>query len=227
MGEMLFDVGNHPVHPRNDPAVEKVGLRNGLHWLAFCLHQYKTGCVPELVAEIAVAFYPAKIESDIPAGRGQSRESKAQRVRAERRYSIGKFLAGQLFDRRGHPGLHQADGPLPDQLFQLDPVDQVDWIQHIALGLGHFLAVPIPDQAVYVNGPERNIVHEFQPHHDHPGDPEENDIEAGDQHSAGVKPLEVIRLLWPAQCGKRPQGRGEPGVEHIFVLSQTDVVGQA
>ena len=54
---------------------------------------------------------------------------------------------------------------------------------HVALGLGHLLSVVVAYQAVDVDrrgtGPR---LRKLQPHHDHPRDPEEDDVEAGDQY---------------------------------------------
>nr|GFC39244.1 hypothetical protein [Tanacetum cinerariifolium] len=59
--------------------------------------------------------------------------------------------------------------------------------------------------------------------HDHPGNPEENDVEAGDQHVGRVEGLQEIGLLRPAQSGEGPQARTEPGVEYVVVLLQRNV----
>ena len=67
---------------------------------------------------------------------------------------------------------------------------------------------------------EGDIIHEFQPHHHHAGDPEEDDIEAGDQYAGGVEGLQLGGLLWPAQSREGPERGGEPSVEYILILSQ-------
>jgi hypothetical protein len=43
-------------------------------------------------------------------------------------------------------GLHQAGGALGDQRFQINAVDKVERVEHIALGLGHLLAFGIAYQ---------------------------------------------------------------------------------
>ena len=67
---------------------------------------------------------------------------------------------------------------------------------------------------------ERHLAHEVDALHHHPRDPEEDDVEAGDQHIAGVVARQLLGLLRPAQCGKWPQRRTEPGVQHVLVLRQ-------
>ena len=48
--------------------------------------------------------------------------------------------------------------------------------------LGHLLPLRIPHQAVDVDGFEGHLTGELQGHHDHPGDPEEDDVMPRDQH---------------------------------------------
>ena len=64
---------------------------------------------------------------------------------------------------------------------------------------------------------ERHFLHEVQAHHHHAGDPEEDDVEAGDENVGRVVALQLRRLVRPAEGRERPQRRGEPGVEHVLV----------
>ena len=58
----------------------------------------------------------------------------------------------------------------------------------------------------------------FEAHHDHARDPEEDDVERG-QHQVGrVVVRQVARLVRPAHRGERPEPRAEPGVEHVGLL---------
>ena len=79
---------------------------------------------------------------------------------------------------------------------------------------------------MHVNLPEWHVAHELQAHHDHPRDPEEQDVEPGHQHRARIEALQLRRFLRPAQGRERPQGRGKPGVEHVLVPTQRIVVRQ-
>ena len=134
--------------------------------------------------------------------------------------AFGKLGAGRLGDGLGHLRLHHVAGTLLQQGIQLDAIDQVDGVQHVALGLGHFLALAVAHQAVHVDRLERYFAGELQGQHDHPRDPEEDNVEAGDQHAGGMKGCQLGRSVRPAQGGKGPQPRAEPGVEYIFVLGQ-------
>ena len=62
----------------------------------------------------------------------------------------------------------------------------------------------------------------MQAHHHHAGDPEEDDVEAGDQHIGRIEARQLRRLVRPAERRERPQRRREPGVEHVFVAAQLD-----
>ena len=59
-----------------------------------------------------------------------------------------------------------------------------------------------------------------QPHHHHAGDPEEDDVEAGDEDARRIIAFQFRRLVGPAERRERPQRRGEPSVEHVLVARQ-------
>ncbi len=96
------------------------------------------------------------------------------------------------------------------------PVQRVD---HVPEGLGHLLAVLVTDHAVQGDGVERRgAVHRVEAEHHHPGDPEEEDVVAGDQDGVRVELRERLGLLGPAERGEGPQTGGEPGVQDVGVL---------
>ena len=117
-------------------------------------------------------------------------------------------------------GAQQADGGFGDQVVERDAVDQVERIERVALRLRHLLAFGVAHERVDVDVAERHLAGEVQGHHDHPRDPEENDVEAGDQHRRGQEELQILGFLRPAERGERHQRRGEPGVEHVLVALQ-------
>ena len=80
-------------------------------------------------------------------------------------------------------GFIRPVGALGDQLFQGDAVDQVDRVEHVALGLAHLLAFGCRAPGRDVDVPERHLAGEVLRHHHHARDPEEDDVEAGDQHA--------------------------------------------
>ncbi len=60
----------------------------------------------------------------------------------------------------------------------------------------------------------------FHAEHHHPRDPKENDVEAGDQEAGRIVTLEVGGLIGPSEGREGPQSGGEPGVEHVIVLTK-------
>src|SRR5699024_11283114 len=105
--------------------------------------------------------------------------------------------------------------------------------------LGHLAAVLITDEAVEEDILERHLrayvagrrilvigltvqrgtlerVREGSEHH-HAGDPEEQNVVAGNQHGGWVELLQVRGVLRPAHRRERPQGGAEPGVQHVLI----------
>ena len=123
----------------------------------------------------------------------------------------------------GRLRVHQAGGALLHQFLDADAVDQVDRVEHVALGLGHLLAFRIADQAVHIHIPERDLAGDVLGHHHHARHPEEDDVEAGDQHRGRQIFLQVrIPCVFgcvagPVKRGERPQRGGEPGIEHVGI----------
>jgi hypothetical protein len=60
--------------------------------LALDIHQHEARRVPQLVAEVAIAFAAVQVEVQRPRERRQGREREAQRVGAERRNPSGNCL---------------------------------------------------------------------------------------------------------------------------------------
>src|SRR5690606_15095492 len=183
----------------------------------------EVGGVPQLIAEVAVALDAAHVELDVAAGGGQRQVGEAQGVGDVGSDALGELGAGLLGDLLGQLWLHHAAGALGHQGFEVDAVDDVQRIEHVALGLGHLLALAVAHQAVHVHGLERDLPGQVGGQHDHPGDPEEDDVEAGNQYVGRVEGLEEVGLLRPAEGGEGPQAGAEPGVQHVFVLAQGDV----
>jgi len=117
-------------------------------------------------------------------------------------------------------------------------VDQVERVGRVAQRLRHLAALLVADDAGEIDVVERNPLldgragaHEFEAGHDHARDPEEDDVRAGHERARRVEIIDAGGLLLvglgPAHGGKRPQPRGSPRVEHVFLLFPVVLVGGA
>ena len=70
------------------------------------------------------------------------------------------------------------------------------------------------------NGVERNLAGVLQSREDHAGNPEEDDVVAGNQGVSRVEIFQLRGLVRPAQGRERPQRRAEPGVQRVLILVQ-------
>src|SRR5690606_32076938 len=79
-------------------------------------------------------------------------------------------------------------------------------------------------QTVDVHMLEWHAPGEVLGHHDHPGNPEEDDVVASDQHGGRQVQVEVVvssvGLVGPAHGGKRHHGGRIPRVQHIGIAAQ-------
>ena len=92
--------------------------------------------------------------------------------------------------------------------------DEVKRVRGIAKALGHFAPLLVADDACEIDILEGNLPCVFEARHDHAGDPEKDDVWAGDQHAG----REEFRQRGGFHGLMRPQPGGEPCVEHIRVL---------
>ncbi len=150
----------------------------------FAVHQHKTRRVPQLVAEILVTLGALQVEIDGAAIGGQRGEGEAHGIGADCLDAVRIILADALLHFLAHLRNQQRGGGFPDQGFQIDAVDQVQRINRVALGLGHLLAFRIAHDGIDVDLAERHLAGEILGGHDHARDPEEDDVEAGNQHRA-------------------------------------------
>src|SRR5262245_21215396 len=68
--------------------------------------------------------------------------------------------------------------------------------------------------------PSCAVLHEMQAHHHHPRHPEEDDVEARDEHIRGIVALELWRLFGPAKRREWPECRGKPRIEYVFIAAE-------
>ena len=205
----------------DDPAVDEGKLHRArlvaAAVLAFGVHQHEARRVPQLVAEVAVALAAAEVEVERAREARQRGEGEAQRVGAEGRDAVRDNARCTYFSIFSLcSALQQADRGLLRAAPRSEmPSIRSSGIERVALRLRHLLALGVAHDGVDVDVAERHLAGEVQRHHDHPRDPEEDDVEARHQHGGGQEGLEVLRLLRPAERGEGHQRRGEPGVEHV------------
>ena len=84
-------------------------------------------------------------------------------------------------------------------------LDQLERILNVALDLAHLDAAFGADEAIQVHRVKRRALGELQPKHDHPGDPEEQDVVARLHDRRGVKRPQVGSIVGPAEGAERPQ----------------------
>ncbi len=70
---------------------------------------------------------------------------------------------------------------------------------------------------------ERDLAHELEAGHDHPADPEVDDLARRAVHVVGIEGAKVFGVVRPAEGCERPQRRREPGIEHVGILGELAV----
>src|SRR5690606_13159876 len=139
--------------------------------------------IPQLVAEVSVAFAALEVEIDIAAQSRVRSHCESQGVSAIGGEALGVILAGTLFDAGSLPGVHKPGCALRPQFFGANAVGQGARVDGIALGLAHRLPLEVADEAAHIDIPKWHLAGKVHAHHYHPGNPEEDDVESGDQHA--------------------------------------------
>ena len=170
--------------------------------VTFTIHQCKAGGVPQLVAKIAVAFAALAVKADVAAQRCERGKGETQCICAECGNTVWKFFLGVFTHGRCGFGFAQAGGAFFQQGLQCDAINQVHWVQHIAFGLAHLLALCIAYQTVNVDVFERHFAGEVLGHHDHARHPKENDVVACDQHAGWQVQIHVLCFFRPTHGGE-------------------------
>ena len=131
-----------------------------------------------------------------------------------REIAIAFDAAGREFDVAA---LRRHRSQRETQRVRAVSVDQVQRIDDVALRLRHLRALLVADEGVDIDRRERRFLHEVHAHHHHPGDPEEDDVEAGHQHVGRIIARHIGVVVGPAKRRERPQRRRKPRIEHVFV----------
>ena len=228
-GECFAHGGGGAVECAVYPAVGGAffGERRGGDALPFGLHEDEAGSIPQFVAEVAVAFDALEVKDDVAPHGGLRGEGEAQGVGAVRGDAVGEFFARLCGDFCRFLWLHHAAGAFCDQGFAVDAVDDVERVEDVAFGFGHFLSFAVAHQTVDIDFFEGDFaVHAVHAHQHHARHPEEDDVKAGNEDVARIECFEIRRVFRPALGGERPQRRGKPGIKHVFVLGERQVGGE-
>ena len=195
----------------DNPLVNKgVGQRIGFVLAAvfvFHIHQHEVGGVPQFIAEVAVTFGAFEIEIHTAAEAGIAGHGKAQGIGAEHGNAFGEEFLRGFNHLRCFFWAAQAGGAFHQQLLQIDAINQIHRVNHVAFGFRHFFAFVVAHDAVDVHVFKRHFAGEVGGHHNHARHPEEDDFVAGYQHIAWQKGFQFVGFRRPAQGRKRHERR--------------------
>eukprot|EP00754_Rhynchopus_humris_P043566 Rhum_TRINITY_DN3360_c0_g1::Rhum_TRINITY_DN3360_c0_g1_i1::g.10617::m.10617 len=182
--------------------------------------------VPQLVAEVAVRHNLLDVEVHVAARRGVREQTDPEGVAA----ALGNALIAEGLLLELHSPLHLslrqvALQELVVEGLQGDATAHVKRVDDVAERLAHLASLLVAHHRVQVHGVERQLVQEDQRRHDHARHPEEQDVVASLEQLRREELLEVLVLrVGPAQGRVRQQTRREPGVKHILVPLQRQLL---
>ena len=201
--EVLVHLAGRLVESGTYPAIRRaefnIAIVDG-----FGIHQHIASGIPEFVTEVLVAFDASDIEAYIASRRRERAECHTQCITTVGINAVGEVFARRFLDRRRKVLLHHAASTFLHQCFEFNTVDQVQGIEDVTFRFRHLLAFLVADQAVDIDFVERDITHKLDAHHDHSGNPKENDVEAGNKDVARVEVLKCFGFLGPAKRTEWP-----------------------
>ena len=191
--------------------------------LAFDVHQHEARRVPQLVAEVAVALAAVEVEVERAVERRERREREAHGIGAERRDAVGKLLARALA-RSTRPGAGPSCSLVrfATSVSTSTPSMRSSGSSTLPFDFDILLPFLVAHDGVDVDVAERHLAGEVGRRHDHARDPEEDDVEAGDQHRRRQE-----RRAAPSCRSGQPSvewhhsAEREPRVEHVLVAART------
>ena len=98
-------------------------------------------------------------------------------------------------------------------------LDDLQRVDAVAQRLRHLPALRVAHEPVDEDGAEGRLAGVLDAGEYHPRDPEEDDVVSRDERGRRVEIIEVGGLLRPAERRERPERRGEPCIEDVFVLA--------
>ncbi len=192
------------VEPGENPAVGEVAVvqvdpAGGRRFAGLVpVHQKKAAGVPDLVREVAADFvFIHRIDDVLP-----------QRRKEEHRepHGVGPVLRNEVERFRG---IAEGFRHLPAAIVAHDAGEI-----HVAKG-----------NVVFRVGAARERGAEPEAGHDHPSHPEEDDLGSRDKRVGRIEGAEILRpaqapVLGPVVDGEGPEPGGEPGVQHVVILTE-------
>lgn len=98
--------------------------------------------------------------------------------------------------------------------------DHIHGIDNVAFALGHLLAVGVENETMKINFAEGNFAGDIEAHHNHAGDPSEENVGAGFHDIKRV--IRVFLAFGPVGTDDGPVGAREPGIKGVFVAVVSD-----
>ncbi len=196
--ELLGDGGDRPLQPGEDPAVLR-STGNRRRDLAL-----RRICVRLILIEFAIQ---------------QDQSGRVPELVREVRPLLDLGVGEADVLGRGHrqqPEAQRVGAVAVDLLERVDPGPEA---------LRHPPPVAGLDHRVDVDVAERDVAGELDPHHDHPRDPEEEDLARGGEEAGRIEGAQLRGVVGPAERRERPDRRAEPGVEDVLLLAQLAAAG--
>jgi len=187
---------NRSCQPRENPPVGYIQLLNlkCRRFHPFQIHQRKPRGIPQFVAEIAADIKLRRTVHYPPV----------RQLKLNNRHPNILRLRRHLSQRKPH-----CIGTMA--------VNDHQRVDAVAQTFGHLAALAILNHRVNIHIMKRNITDTILPHHHHSGNPQRNNLASCAEHIRRIECLQLSRFLRPAHRTERPQGRTEPGVQHILI----------
>ena len=115
---------------------------------------------------------------------------------------VVELVLGKLRVRAHRDAVHQRIAERVRSVL----LDEIERAHHVAERLAH-LDGAHAHETVEIDGVEGDLSHVLEAEHDHPRDPEKQDVVARLEDRAGVVALQVGRLVRPPERAERPQPR--------------------
>ena len=139
----------------------------------------KASGIPKLVAEHSVTNNALDIKVDIAALNSVCEKSESESIGSTFRDTIGKVGSLILLGLGNFLRWKVAAVELGQKRLESATIDHLEGIDDVSERLGHLAPILVSDHCVQVHSIEGELVGELETHHNHPRDPEEQNVKAG------------------------------------------------